>query len=250
GRAGGACGLAPVQRLHGPTILRFAAGKDHHLGQQPDRGDRPHEACARRVYDRRDSDDGTVSPAAASRPGLCPAGGLDDVHRTVAAPAGCRDGRVNSGARLVAVHPLARRIMAGRLGKRRAVSRSLAQATMVSDEDTLHAESVGPRRRARMVAVQALYELDATSHEPETVLRYRFEDDQTPPAAAEYARQLVLGTRAHQPVIDAEITAAAPAWPLEQMSRVDKSILRLALFEMLYEPDVPPKVAINEAVEL
>ncbi len=121
---------------------------------------------------------------------------------------------------------------------------------MVSDDDTLHAESVGPRRRARMVAVQALYELDATHHDPETVLRYRFEDDQTPPPAAEYARQLVLGTRAHQPAIDAEIAAAAPAWPLEQMSRVDKSILRLAIYEMLYEPDVPSKVAINEAVEL
>jgi N utilization substance protein B len=122
-----------------------------------------------------------------------------------------------------------------------------------TDEETLLDELAGPvgeRRRARMVALQALYELDATSHDPETVVQRRIEDDQTPPHAAAYARRLVRGVLAHQPAIDERIVAAAPAWPLEQMSRVDKSILRLALFEMLYEEEVPAKVAINEAVEL
>ena len=66
----------------------------------------------------------------------------------------------------------------------------------------------------------------------------------------EYARSLVQGVREHQAPIDDLIVRAAPAWPLEQMSRVDKSILRLALFEMLYVPGVPSRVAINEAVEL
>ncbi|HEX2324983.1 MAG TPA: transcription antitermination factor NusB, partial [Chloroflexota bacterium] len=82
------------------------------------------------------------------------------------------------------------------------------------------------------------------------VLERRFEDDLTPPGAAEYARSLVQGVREHQAPIDDLIVRAAPAWPLEQMSRVDKSILRLALFEMLYVPGVPSRVAINEAVEL
>ncbi len=50
--------------------------------------------------------------------------------------------------------------------------------------------------------------------------------------------------------LDALIQRAAPAWPLDQMSRVDKSILRIAIFEMLYEPNLSHKVAINEAVEL
>ncbi|MGH2354303.1 MAG: transcription antitermination factor NusB [Chloroflexota bacterium] len=108
----------------------------------------------------------------------------------------------------------------------------------------------GERRRARTVALQVLYELDATSHEPATALQRRVEDDETPPAAVAYARRLVDGVRAHQPEIDRQIATAAPAWPLEQMSRVDKSILRLAIFEMLYMPGLPPKVAINEAVEL
>ena len=122
---------------------------------------------------------------------------------------------------------------------------------MVSAEDeALRAEAVGDRRRARMLALQALYELDATTHEAPTVLRRRLEDEAAPPAAAAYARTLVEGVVAHRTEIDEQITAAAPAWPLDQMSRVDKSILRLGIFELLFLPEVPPKVAINEAVEV
>lgn len=142
-------------------------------------------------------------------------------------------------------------------------------------EGTLARETPRERRRARMVALQALYELDATSHDPETVLRWRLaagetedgetEDDETeggeteagetanrqmPPDVATYARRLVSGVREHQLAIDEHLVAAAPAWPLDQMSRVDKSILRLAIFEMMYQPAVPSKVAINEAIEL
>lgn len=108
----------------------------------------------------------------------------------------------------------------------------------------------GERRRARIIALQALYEIDATSHDPLVVLQRRIEDDQAPPAAAAYAKRLVMGVRVNQPAIDTQITGAAPAWPLEQMSRVDKSVLRLAILEMLYMPGIPSKVAINEAVEL
>jgi N utilization substance protein B len=100
------------------------------------------------------------------------------------------------------------------------------------------------------VALQALYELDTTRHDPETVIQRRLEEEQPPPAAAEYAAQLVRRVREHQAAIDERITAAAPAWPLEQMASVDKSVLRLAICELLFVEDVPPKVAINEAVEL
>lgn len=119
-----------------------------------------------------------------------------------------------------------------------------------TDDETLSQAAPSERRRARMVALQALYELDATSHDPAVVLERRIEDDQTPRAAAEYAVRLVDGVRERQAEIDAHISAVAPAWPLEQMSRVDKSILRLAIFELLFEPELPAKVAINEAVEL
>jgi len=116
--------------------------------------------------------------------------------------------------------------------------------------DTAPAEPYAERRRARMVALQALYELDATSHDVDTVLARRREDDQTPAHAATYASQLVRGVRANQAPIDDHIARAAPQWPLEQMSRVDKCILRLAIYEMLFEADLPTRVAINEAVEL
>ncbi len=121
---------------------------------------------------------------------------------------------------------------------------------MSTEDEALRAEAVGDRRRARMLALQALYELDATTHEAPTVLRRRLEEDAAPPPAAAYARTLVEGVMARRTEIDEQITAAAPAWPLDQMSRVDKSILRLGIFELLFLPEVPPKVAINEAVEV
>lgn len=116
-------------------------------------------------------------------------------------------------------------------------------------EDQLSTELSG-RSRARAVALQALYELDATLHDEQTVIQRRLDEDITPESEGAYATRLVRGAREHQSSIDALIQRAAPAWPLDQMSRVDKSILRLAIFEMLHEPGLPPKVAINEAVEL
>src|SRR6266487_5996728 len=102
-----------------------------------------------------------------------------------------------------------------------------------ANDETLPVETMGDRRRARVVALQALYELDATSHDPETVLARRVEDDATPPHAASCATRLVHGVGANQSAIDEQIVRAAPAWPLEQMSRVDKCILRLAIYELL-----------------
>lgn len=121
---------------------------------------------------------------------------------------------------------------------------------MSADEDALPNAALSGRTRARAVAIQALYELDATTHDVATVVRRRLEEDKTPEDAAAYATHLIHGTREHQSPIDGLISEAAPAWPLDQMARVDKSILRLAIFEMLFEPGLSPKVAINEAVEL
>ena len=116
-------------------------------------------------------------------------------------------------------------------------------------EDELTALLSG-RTRARAVALQALYELDATSHDVETVIHRRLEADGTPDTEAAYASHLIQGVQDRREALDALIQRAAPAWPLDQMSRVDKSILRIAIFEMLYEPNLSHKVAINEAVEL
>ncbi len=70
------------------------------------------------------------------------------------------------------------------------------------------------------------------------------------PAGREFARDLVLGVLENAHELDVLIEKSAPNWPIEQMSRIDKTILRLAIFEILFDNRVPLKAAINEAVEL
>jgi len=69
---------------------------------------------------------------------------------------------------------------------------------------------------------------------------------------ADYVHKVVSGVIEHIDEINALIVEAAPEWPLEQVARVDKNTLRVAMYEMLYDPeeDVPPRVSINEAIEL
>lgn len=67
-----------------------------------------------------------------------------------------------------------------------------------------------------------------------------------------YVRKVVNGIREHLEDINKAITEAAPEWPLDQVARVDKNVIRVAVYEMLYDPedDVPPRVSINEAIEI
>jgi transcription antitermination protein NusB len=109
---------------------------------------------------------------------------------------------------------------------------------------------MGTRRQGRRIALQVLYEYDTAHHDVEAVLERHTEDRQLDPAVEQFARDLVRGVLAHLDEIDAEIQEAAQEWPLSQMARIDKNILRLAIFEILFNNAVPAKVAINEAVEL
>ncbi len=109
---------------------------------------------------------------------------------------------------------------------------------------------VGVRRQARRIALQVLYEYDTTHHDVESVLRRHTEDRRLEPPVVAFAGDLVRGVLAHLSEIDAEIQEAAHEWPLSQMARIDKNILRLAIYEILFNNAVPAKAAINEAVEL
>lgn len=71
-----------------------------------------------------------------------------------------------------------------------------------------------------------------------------------PAEAQGFARSLLRGILAHHQEIDRAVQKAAPTWPLDQMARVDLNILRLAIFEIIFDNEVPLKVAINEAIEL
>jgi N utilization substance protein B len=106
------------------------------------------------------------------------------------------------------------------------------------------------RRKAREAALQMLYQLDLSGEAAEPAIelyaQYLGEDDD----ADEFALALVRGCAADNEQIDAKIREASRHWRLERMARVDRNILRLAVFELLSMPDVPRKVTLNEAVEL
>lgn len=106
------------------------------------------------------------------------------------------------------------------------------------------------RHQARIVVLQALYEIDCTNHAPAVVLEQRFAVARLPAAAKDFARHLVSGVLEHQMVLDTFIHRHAPEWPLEQMAYIDRNILRVAIFEFAVDGQTPVKVAINEAVEL
>nr|HID12788.1 transcription antitermination factor NusB [Anaerolineae bacterium] len=106
------------------------------------------------------------------------------------------------------------------------------------------------RHKARIVALQALYEIDCAHHPPAVVLEQRLAETHLPAAAAAFSRHLVNGVLQHQPVLDTFIHRHAPEWPLEQMAYIDRNILRIAIFEFAVDGQTPVKVAINEAVEL
>ncbi|MBI2952826.1 MAG: transcription antitermination factor NusB [Chloroflexi bacterium] len=109
----------------------------------------------------------------------------------------------------------------------------------------------GSRRRARILALQTLYEVDTASHPAADVLKRHLEEEGAQHETGMFARQLVEGTLRELNQIDEVIRECAPAWPLEQMAKLDKNILRLAIFEILFDNSAtPPKVVINEAVEL
>lgn len=110
--------------------------------------------------------------------------------------------------------------------------------------------AAGPRRRARIVALQALYEADNSKHDPQDNLQRIIADQRIGKASAVFAKELVESVLRHREEIDGKIAATAPAWPVDQLPAVDRNILRLAISEMLRDNGTPVKAAINEAVEL
>ncbi len=106
------------------------------------------------------------------------------------------------------------------------------------------------RRRARSIVLQTLYELDFTDHDPRVAFRGRLEERPLPEAAKKFAWSLVKGVLAYREFLDSVVSELAPEWPIDQIAAVDRNVLRIAVYELLFMPDTPPKVAINEAVEL
>ncbi|MBI5876511.1 MAG: transcription antitermination factor NusB [Chloroflexi bacterium] len=107
-----------------------------------------------------------------------------------------------------------------------------------------------PRRRARITVLQCLYELDQTGHDALTAFEQRVAEEPLPRDAEEFALELLAGVTARRSALDDVVQKIAPEWPLDQVAIVDRNVLRLAAYELLYTSETPRKVAINEAIEL
>ena len=108
----------------------------------------------------------------------------------------------------------------------------------------------GIRRKARVLALQALYELDCTKHKGEEILAHLAAEKTLAQEGLSFSEELVQGVLQNKPKLDELVEHFAPAFPAKQMSIIDRNILRLAIFEILFNNKTPLKVAINEAVEL
>jgi N utilization substance protein B len=106
------------------------------------------------------------------------------------------------------------------------------------------------RRQARETALQTLYEVDVTDHSAAEVLIRLRAQHALNEEVHQYLSHLVLGVMANRDRIDMYLSAAASAFPIAQLPAVDRNVLRVAIFELLEPGDVPPKAAINEAVDL
>lgn len=112
----------------------------------------------------------------------------------------------------------------------------------------------GGRRRAREAALQMLYQSEvgrASAHEAiSTYWPAHDADDELTGALREFANSLVRGTLDRMKEIDAILAAHAQNWRIERMAVIDRLVLRLAIYELLADPDTPSRVVINEALEL
>ena len=106
------------------------------------------------------------------------------------------------------------------------------------------------RRWARIAVIQALFEVDLAHHDPAISLRERLRVVSLSALGVEFAQRLLRGVLRCQDGLDLVIQRIAPEWPVAQISAIDRNVLRLAAYEILIDDDTPPKVVINEAVEL
>ncbi len=108
------------------------------------------------------------------------------------------------------------------------------------------------RHLARAIAMQSLYEWDFYHGEKKAseILERNLEEFADKLDEKDFAKHIVQGCVDHQLEIDASISKFAPDWPLEKITTVDRNVLRIGTYELLFNFDIPSKVAINEAIEL
>ncbi len=106
------------------------------------------------------------------------------------------------------------------------------------------------RTQARELALMALYQTDITRSSIEESLEVFWENHKAPPDVQEFATILTKGAMENLKAIDQVISQSADHWELPRMAAVDRNILRLATYELLFLEEIPPKVTLNEAIDL
>ncbi len=107
------------------------------------------------------------------------------------------------------------------------------------------------RTKAREHALKILYAVDITGDDPEKCIEVFWKDNEEPnKEIIGFANAVVLGFHKNREMIDKVITAHTTNWQLKRMAFIDRNILRAATYELLFCEDVPPKVAINEAIDI
>jgi transcription antitermination factor NusB len=109
---------------------------------------------------------------------------------------------------------------------------------------------MGLRRRARELAIQVLFHLEFTPGDPNRAFELICESFPVRESLKDFALVLILGVCEQKGILDRVIRKASRNWRVERMSKLDISILRVAAYEIIFREDIPPKVSINEAVEL
>ncbi len=106
------------------------------------------------------------------------------------------------------------------------------------------------RRKAREYAFKVIFQVDQVQAEPGQALEYLLQEQALPDKDRQFAWELVEGTLQHMPIIDERIACYSREWSVQRMSSVDRNIMRLAGYEILFRQEVSPIIAIDEAIEL
>ncbi len=106
------------------------------------------------------------------------------------------------------------------------------------------------RRQSREAALQTVFQVDVGKADPEYALNYLARDSGIKKEDIDFARQLVMGTLENLAEIDRIIATYSKDWQLDRLAKVDRNIMRLAVYEIIYREDIPASVSVNEAVEL
>jgi N utilization substance protein B len=109
---------------------------------------------------------------------------------------------------------------------------------------------LGTRRKARELALQLLYQMEVNPGDPEAALELFWKGVSASQPVKEFVNRIVAGVHGKQEEIDKLIKKHSEHWRLDRMDMVDKCILRMGIFEIMFCADIPVKVAMNEAVDL